>query len=49
MRQHGVLMSIDGPGHNVIKIKPPLVFSRENALELLEYLKKILAEDSMNL
>jgi len=27
MVQRGVLLSTDGPLHNVIKIKPPLVFS----------------------
>ena len=30
MKQRGILLSTDGPDHNVIKIKPPLVFSREN-------------------
>jgi 4-aminobutyrate aminotransferase-like enzyme len=27
----GVLLSTDGPDHNVIKIKPPLVFSSGDA------------------
>ena len=31
MKDHGILMSIDGPDHNVIKIKPPIVFTNENA------------------
>ena len=30
-KAHGVLLSIDGPHHNVIKIKPPLVFTIEDA------------------
>jgi 4-aminobutyrate aminotransferase-like enzyme/Ser/Thr protein kinase RdoA (MazF antagonist) len=30
-KSEGVLLSIDGPNANVIKIKPPLVFSSENA------------------
>ena len=30
-KAHGVLLSIDGPRHNVIKIKPPLVFTIEDA------------------
>lgn len=47
MKEHGILMSTDGPDHNVLKIKPPLVFSHENAKELLFYLRKILAEDFM--
>ncbi len=48
MKDHGILMSSDGLDHNVLKIKPPLVFSRENAQQLLWYLRKILAEDFMN-
>ncbi len=49
MKDHGVLMSTDGPDHNVLKIKPPMVFTKENAKELIFYLKKIFAEDFMNL
>jgi 4-aminobutyrate aminotransferase-like enzyme len=47
MKDHGILMSTDGPDHNVLKIKPPMVFSIQNAKELLGYLKKILGEDFM--
>ncbi len=47
MKDHGILMSIDGPDHNVLKIKPPLIFTRENAEELIFYLSKIFAEDFM--
>jgi 4-aminobutyrate aminotransferase-like enzyme/Ser/Thr protein kinase RdoA (MazF antagonist) len=47
MKDHGILMSTDGPDHNVLKIKPPMVFSMENAKELIFYLRKILAEDFM--
>ena len=45
MRDHGVLISTDGPLHNVLKIKPPLVFTRENADYLLYCLGKVLEED----
>lgn len=45
MRDHGVLISTDGPLHNVLKIKPPLVFTRENADYLLHCLGKVLEED----
>ncbi len=38
MRRHGVLISRIGPSSNVLKIRPPLVFSRENAALLLETL-----------
>ena len=47
MKDHGILMSTDGPNHNVLKIKPPMVFTKENAEELLVYLRKIFAEDYM--
>lgn len=47
MKDHGILMSTDGPDNNVLKIKPPMVFSHKNAEELIFYLRKILAEDFM--
>lgn len=47
MKVHGILMSVDGPQNNVIKIKPPMCFTRLNAEEVLFYLKKILKEDFM--
>ena len=47
MKDHGILMSTDGPDYNVLKIKPPIVFTKENAEELLLYLRKILNEDFM--
>ncbi|WP_373516287.1 aminotransferase class III-fold pyridoxal phosphate-dependent enzyme [Pricia sp.] len=47
MKHHGILMSSDGPDHNVLKIKPPMVFSKENAEELLFYLGKVFGEDFM--
>ena len=47
MKDKGILMSIDGPDHNVLKIKPPLVFSKENAIELIEALTSVLREDYM--
>ena len=45
MKELGVLVSLDGPLNNVIKIKPPLVFTKVNALELVSKLDKVLAED----
>ncbi len=49
MKDFGILMSVDGPDNNVLKIKPPIVFSQENAAELIDRLKMILNEDYMNL
>ncbi|TVZ52405.1 aminotransferase class III-fold pyridoxal phosphate-dependent enzyme [Dokdonia sp. Hel_I_53] len=47
MKDHSILMGVDGQDNNVIKIKPPLTFSIENATTLIFYLKKILQEDFM--
>ncbi len=44
MRNRGILLSTDGPLHNVIKIKPPLVFSRDNVDQVIENLDEILNE-----
>ncbi|WP_027125325.1 aminotransferase class III-fold pyridoxal phosphate-dependent enzyme [Gelidibacter mesophilus] len=49
MKDHGILMSTDGPDNNVLKIKPPIIFTKDNARELLFYLRKIFAEDFMQL
>jgi 4-aminobutyrate aminotransferase-like enzyme/Ser/Thr protein kinase RdoA (MazF antagonist) len=48
MKDFGILMSSDGPDHNVIKIKPPITFTRENAQEVIFYLHKVFEEDFMN-
>lgn len=45
MKDRGVLLTTEGPLHNVLKIKPPLVFSEENADHLVETLDGVLAED----
>jgi 4-aminobutyrate aminotransferase-like enzyme/Ser/Thr protein kinase RdoA (MazF antagonist) len=47
MKEHKILMSVDGPQHNVLKIKPPMVFNLQHAKELIERLEKIFAEDFM--
>ncbi|MCD6332926.1 MAG: aminotransferase class III-fold pyridoxal phosphate-dependent enzyme [Bacteroidales bacterium] len=38
MKKKGFLLSTDGPHENVIKIKPPMCFSKTNANELIENL-----------
>ena len=45
MRECGVLLSTDGPFHNVIKIKPPLVFTRADADLLITTMDRVLGED----
>ena len=44
MRDRGILLSTDGPDHNVIKMKPPLVFSEADADLLVSNLDQILFE-----
>jgi len=45
MRERGILLSIDGPYHNVIKIKPPMTFNKNNVdlvcFELNNFFKNI--------
>ncbi|MEZ4776437.1 MAG: aminotransferase class III-fold pyridoxal phosphate-dependent enzyme [Bacteroidia bacterium] len=45
MRQLGILMSTDGPFHNVIKIKPPMPFHAGNVSFLIDTLDKVLGEN----
>ena len=45
MSERGVLISTDGPYHNVLKIKPPLVFDEANADLLVHTLNEVLHED----
>ncbi len=42
--ERGLLLSTDGPDHNVMKIKPPLVFSPADADRLVETVDAVLAE-----
>ena len=46
MRDRGILVSTDGPLHNVLKIKPPMVFNRSDAARLAETLDSVLREDA---
>lgn len=41
----GVLLSTDGPDHNVIKIKPPMTFDQRDAERVVATLDRILTED----
>ena len=42
--ERGVLLSTDGPDHDVIKIKPPMVFSAADADRLVETIDAVFAE-----
>ena len=43
MLEYGVMLSVDGPGHNVLKIKPPMVVDLADADEFLGKLDRVLA------
>ncbi len=47
MKELGILTSIDGKENNVIKIKPPVIFSTEHADEFLNRLDQVFNEDYM--
>ncbi|MGH7470240.1 MAG: aminotransferase class III-fold pyridoxal phosphate-dependent enzyme [Longimicrobiales bacterium] len=49
MRQRGILLSTDGPDHNVLKIKPPLVFTEADAHRLVETLDSVLYENAIRI
>jgi 4-aminobutyrate aminotransferase-like enzyme len=49
MRDKGVLVSTDGPFHNVLKIKPPLCFTAGDADRLVSALDGILREDYLQM
>jgi 4-aminobutyrate aminotransferase-like enzyme/Ser/Thr protein kinase RdoA (MazF antagonist) len=44
IRDKGVLLSTDGPDHNVLKIKPPMCFGRTDADQLVTALESALSE-----
>lgn len=43
MKNKGFLISTDGPYNNVLKIKPPMVFSQKNARDFTQALDEVLA------
>jgi 4-aminobutyrate aminotransferase-like enzyme/Ser/Thr protein kinase RdoA (MazF antagonist) len=47
MKDYGILMSTDGPLKNVLKLKPPIVFSEENADDVVWALDRVLNEDCL--
>ena len=48
MKEKGFLLSTDGPLYNVLKIKPPLVFNRTDATEMVAKLEEVLEEMNMD-
>ncbi len=47
LRDHRILLGTDGPYHNVVKMRGPLPFSKEDAGFFLETLNKVLQEDAL--
>jgi 4-aminobutyrate aminotransferase-like enzyme len=45
LRDRGILAGTDGPHHNVIKLRPPLIFSERDAASFCSTLESILADD----
>jgi len=46
LRDCGILAGTDGPYHNVIKLRPPLIFSRSDADLFLATFEAVLGEDA---
>jgi len=44
LKERGILVDTDGPFENVLKIKPPLCFTKENADQLVTEIDAILAD-----
>jgi 4-aminobutyrate aminotransferase-like enzyme len=40
--EHQILTSIDGPHDNVLVLKPPMCFNKEDAEKLISCMKKVL-------
>ncbi len=48
LRGMEILMSTDGPMHNVLKIKPPMVFGAEDADRMIEALDEVLGDSCLD-
>ncbi|KAJ8921891.1 hypothetical protein NQ315_008524 [Exocentrus adspersus] len=44
LREEHILISVDGPHNNIIKIKPPMVFTKENVDEVISTLDRAFKE-----
>lgn len=44
LREEGILMGTDGPAHNVLKIRPPMPFTEEDADTVVRVLDRVLGE-----
>jgi 4-aminobutyrate aminotransferase-like enzyme/Ser/Thr protein kinase RdoA (MazF antagonist) len=46
LRERGILTGTDGPHHNVLKLRPPLIFSQADGDLFVETLDAVLTEDA---
>ena len=46
LRERGILTGTDGPHDNVLKLRPPLVFSESDADLFVATLDEVLGEDA---
>jgi 4-aminobutyrate aminotransferase-like enzyme len=44
MRERGILLGTDGPYHNVVKIRPPMPFTSDDADRLVDELERALRQ-----
>lgn len=44
MKEKGILLGTDGPYHNVIKIKPPLIITKADVDLFIKALDEVIAE-----
>ena len=44
MKEHGILISTEGPHHNVLKLKPPIIFRREHVDLFVEVFAEVLGD-----
>lgn len=47
MKGRGILLSTEGPHHNVLKLKPPLVFQREDVDLFVDVLEDVLRDTAL--
>ena len=47
MRRLGILLSTDGPFHNVVKIKPPMCLEKKDVDDCIKYMNRVFHEDFM--
>ena len=46
MREKGILLSADGPDENVLKLKPPMVITKNDVNHFMDIFKDVIAEFS---